>query len=578
MNSDCPTPARKIPAYAAGQVWGRRLRRFTLADSLVLAAILVSIVLRFVSLDSIPPALNQDEAVNGYDAYSLSLTGRDHHGHPFPFAGLEGFGDWASPLLTFLTVPAVGVFGLRVEVVRAVAAALGVLAVPVVYLLSIELFRRQWLGVLAAWFIAISPWHVHRSRFAIPTAMVPTMVALTMLMIVWTMRRCSSRGLVVVAITAALTIASYPTMKLYVPLMLLAAFLIYARTIVRLNREALCYAMAVFLAIAGPIFFLSLADPGGRARLEQVSVFNTQPVSAAVLLRQYMSYFSPRVLFITGNGHPAQTPTPPGHGVEPRAIIPFFLAGLLWLIITAVQPSRHVGRQSALFLLSALVLYPVPGSLTQPGPHLGRGAQLIPVFALIAATGAVAIADSLRRWLHTSPAAAASCVFALTVIMASALGLELSSRYRDYFNGYANRENVLNYFQYGLEQALRYVRVHETEYDEIWITDTNQPYIYVLFYDRWPPSEVHRSLNVQRNPPKFNEVEAIGKYRFGDPPSVKPDELALLYSVQDPVGRTVYEVHGGETTDRGRILLVSKPLSALHQAQLRTDEKNIQRH
>jgi len=86
----------------------------------VLAAILAGALLRFTNLGEIPSGLNQDEAVNGYDAYSLFLTGRDHHGHPFPFAGLESFGDWASPLLTFLTVPAVGLFGLRVEVVRGV--------------------------------------------------------------------------------------------------------------------------------------------------------------------------------------------------------------------------------------------------------------------------------------------------------------------------------------------------------------------------------------------------------------------------------------------------------------------------
>ena len=109
----------------------------------VAAAIIVGTVLRFVALDATPPGFNQDEAVNGYDAYSLFETGRDHHGHPFPFAGLESFGDWASPVLTFLTAPAVGVFGLRVEVVRGVSAAIGALAIPVVYRLASELFGRS---------------------------------------------------------------------------------------------------------------------------------------------------------------------------------------------------------------------------------------------------------------------------------------------------------------------------------------------------------------------------------------------------------------------------------------------------
>src|ERR1051325_3302574 len=135
------------------------LRQFKLdlVNALLIVVILVGGVLRFARLHEIPPGLNQDEAVNGYDAYSLFLTGRDHHGHPFPFAGLESFGDWVSPLLTFLTAPAVGLLGLRVEVVRGVTAALGVLALLVMYLLGSELFQRPAVGVAAAFAIALSP-------------------------------------------------------------------------------------------------------------------------------------------------------------------------------------------------------------------------------------------------------------------------------------------------------------------------------------------------------------------------------------------------------------------------------------
>src|SRR5512140_1833925 len=96
---------------------------------LLIVAIVVGGILRFARLKDVPPGFNQDEAVNGYDAYSLFLTGRDQHGHPFPFAGLESFGDWVSPFLTFVTAPAVGLLGLDVGVVRGVTAALGVLAI-----------------------------------------------------------------------------------------------------------------------------------------------------------------------------------------------------------------------------------------------------------------------------------------------------------------------------------------------------------------------------------------------------------------------------------------------------------------
>jgi 4-amino-4-deoxy-L-arabinose transferase-like glycosyltransferase len=371
------TAVEREAAHAVSQLRSRLLLIVTPARVLVAAAILVASMLRFVDLDTIPPALNQDEVVNGYDAYSLFLSGRDHHGHPFPFAGLESFGDWASPLLTFLTVPAVGLFGLSAGVIRGVSAAIGVMAVPIVYLLGCELFRRRSIGVLAAWFIAVSPWHVHRSRFAIPPAVVPTMVALTMLALVWTVRRQSARGMVALAISAGLTIAGYPTMKLYVPLLLLAAFVIYRQTVIRLNREALCYAAIIFIIITGPILYLSLADPGGRARLDQVSIFKASNVNVLFLAHQYETYFSPWVFFVAGNGHPGQSPATPGFGVELRSALPFLLAGGLWLLRTIFVGSMRQNRQSALLLVAALVLYPIPGSLTLPtpplvGPNLSR--------------------------------------------------------------------------------------------------------------------------------------------------------------------------------------------------------------
>lgn len=238
--------------------------RATPAGLAVLAAVFVAGALRFFDLWRVPSALGQDEAVNGYDAYSLFMTGRDHLGHSFPIAGLEGFGDWISPLLTFLTVPFVGIFGLDLWTVRLVPAQVGVLAVPLMYRLGVEFFGSRAIGVTAAWLIALSPWHVHLSRFAIPPSLVPTMVALLLLALAWTGRTSGRRAAVATLLVAALTVLSYPTMKLYVPLLLIAAVIIYWSSLRKVGWEALLYATMVFLAVAGPNLYLSVFDPGGQ--------------------------------------------------------------------------------------------------------------------------------------------------------------------------------------------------------------------------------------------------------------------------------------------------------------------------
>jgi 4-amino-4-deoxy-L-arabinose transferase-like glycosyltransferase len=543
----------------------RQQFKFDFAHTLLLVAILVGSLLRFVDLKQIPPGFNQDEAVNGYDAYSLFVTGRDHHGHPFPFAGLESFGDWASPLLTFVTAPAVGVLGLHVEVVRGVAGALGVLSIPLIYILACKLFKRRAFGIAAAFAIALSPWAVDRSRFANPSASVPIMVVLTMLALIWTMQQRSDRGIVALGVIAGLAIATYPTMKLYIPLLLIAGFLIYARTLRHFKKESLLYAAILFGIIAGPIMYLSLFDPGGGSRLEQVSVFNSGQANPLFIAQQYKSYFSPWVFFIAGNGHPGQSATPPGWGVELISSIPFLLAGALWLVFAVTRPSRPFERQGALFLIAALALYPIPGSLTVPtpplvNPHLSRGIHLIPLLALVDGIGAAVLIDLARRgWRSASLHVGRYISIFLLIGLFSAAALELAFRYQDYFNSYPFRSDAMEYFQYGLENVLAYVQVHQSEYDEIWITDVNQPYIYVLFYNKWPPSDVHQNLQVLRAPPNFNQVDAFDKYHFGDLPNDDFNDLALLYSLQAANGNTLYQVRGGVIPARGRVLLVNKP-------------------
>jgi 4-amino-4-deoxy-L-arabinose transferase-like glycosyltransferase len=544
-----------------------RLGRLSWVQSLLLTAVLIGAVFRFVSLDTVPPSLEQDEVVNGYDAYSLFLTGRDHLGHPISLAGLESYGDWVSPLLTFLTIPVVGLFGLNAIAIRSVSAALGVLAIPSVYLLAMELFQRRAIAVLAAWFIALSPWAVMTSRYAIPPATVPPMITVMLASILWTARRRSTHGIVAVALFTGLTILGYPTMKLYVPLLGIAVLVLYGGALLRIKKEAIGYAAFVLLLVAGPNLYLSARDPAGKARYDQLSVFNRiENVDAGVLAHQYWTYLSPKFLFLRGDTYANRTQ--PGHGMELWSILPFLLIGLGWLVWTVVRPHPPAHRRPAVLLLVALALYPIPGMLTTPAPHASRGTQAIPLLAILAAIGAVTAGTFVVRLLRRQrqPAQRAALIALWTLPIATLMTSEVVSRYDNYFNDYPKNWQVAWYFQYGLEETLAYARAHEAEYDEIWVTDTNQPYIYVAFFGKVNPDVLHRTLQFPRNPPNTNQVYAWGKYRFTftheDPPEeLRIDRLSILYTAYSPGGDVTFEVRGGDTGDRGRILVIHQPRS-----------------
>jgi len=506
----------------------------------VATATTVGLVLRCWQLARVPPGLNQDEAVYGYDAYSILMTGRDHLGHPFPFAGLETFGDWSLPLLTFLSVPVVALFGLRVEALRGLTAVFGVAGVPLVYFLAARLTGRRSAGLAAAWALAVLPWSVHLSRWAIIPSIVPTMVAATMLVAVWALQTRNARGLVLAAILAGLTTASYHAMKVYVPLLVMLAAAVYWREFWRMRWEPLLYAGLALVALAGPSLYLTLRDPGGGARLAQTSVLNDSSFSLGLMAHQYGSYFSPAFWFTSGDGNPMHLP--PGQGLFPLVAAPLLLIGLAVLVWKALRGVDRVARDGARFLLGAIVLYPVPGSLTVPNPHVLRAAHVLPLAVVVAAVGVVALADLASRpsrvRLKLTPVVAGLVILAL----AASASLELGRAYTDYFGPY--RDRVAEPFHTGVGEALAYVDRNEADVEAIWLPGRmNSVYIYVLFYRRWSPEDVHRRLVVRRDPPNWNYVESIGKYRFGDPPEFEPGEVRFTSRLPD--GTPAYEVISG---------------------------------
>src|SRR3989339_1340167 len=93
--------------------------------------IILGFVVRFFWHNVSPPGFTADEAVFGYNAYSLLKTGKDEFGASWPVA-LRAFGDWRPALYSYLAVPFVYIFGLTEMAVRMPSILLGSATIPVV--------------------------------------------------------------------------------------------------------------------------------------------------------------------------------------------------------------------------------------------------------------------------------------------------------------------------------------------------------------------------------------------------------------------------------------------------------------
>ena len=133
--------------------------------------------LRFWQIDKYPHGFNADEASYAYNAYSLISTGKDEFGHPWPIH-LESFADYKPAGTAYLMLPFIKVFGLNELAARLPSLIFGVLSVLLIYLLVQELFSIPYFSLISAFFLAISPWHIHFSRGAWETNLATTFLLL----------------------------------------------------------------------------------------------------------------------------------------------------------------------------------------------------------------------------------------------------------------------------------------------------------------------------------------------------------------------------------------------------------------
>jgi len=143
--------------------------RITKRFLIPLAIFSIAFTVRFYHLSSLPPGLGRDEVSVAYNAYSILKTGRDEHGRFLPLY-FEAIGDQKLPVIIYISVPSVALFGLTEIGARFPFAVLGSFTVVFLYLLLKKaqslnkLIIPKSVVYLAPLLLAVNPWHLAHSR------------------------------------------------------------------------------------------------------------------------------------------------------------------------------------------------------------------------------------------------------------------------------------------------------------------------------------------------------------------------------------------------------------------------------
>ncbi len=152
-----------------------------LVTSLILAT---AFLLRFYRLDLLPEAFLDYEGTTGLSGIEVLEGRREYYSLLWSFIGRPIMNTYSSPFFAFPLGWAFRVFGVSLITLRSLAALIGTATVPALYLLVRQRAGRRE-ALMAAFFLAVSIWHITVSRAGLSLVLAP----LYAILLGWTLLR-----------------------------------------------------------------------------------------------------------------------------------------------------------------------------------------------------------------------------------------------------------------------------------------------------------------------------------------------------------------------------------------------------
>lgn len=498
-------------------------------------------------IDKIPPGVSNDEADNGYEAYSLWKTGRDQWGVAWPITDFLGFGDHRLPVYIYLTIPPVALAGLNSASVRFPAVIFGAGVLILSYALVRSWFSDR-VGKLTAIVLTLMPWFWGMTRVAIEPP-IALFFILAGTLILW-----KGEKKLVTYLGAGclflLSMFSYPGVRLFVPIW--AAYL----TVARLSGKArVVFGLGVVI-ITSVIFW-----SGSSTRFKQIWVFDNPvlldvanrhidgcrdvvPLIACRLLenkwvvvmeevaKNYLNHFSLNFIFLETDLAKGLLPS---GGLTQKSLILPVIFGMVLTLSRMVFGNRLSDGMGINSVLVWLLISPLADSLTGPG-HYSRSFVMVFPLAIAAGLGFELIWQKWRK---------------ICLAIAAIYIIESGKFVLDYFSYFPKYHARYTHYEY--KELMDYLKgIGETEYSNIYISnkyfDTKQ-YMFYLYYFAVDPSWYQKAENKDwhKEENEWIRVTRVGSWRFvSSLPDVKeaPD-LSLYIGSKEEIKSLITE--GGQS-------------------------------
>jgi 4-amino-4-deoxy-L-arabinose transferase-like glycosyltransferase len=455
-------------------------------------------VFRFWRLSDLPYPPNLDELSFGYYGWSILHFGTDEYGNKFPLY-FPSIGDFKYPVLAYLNIIPALFFGLTDFAVRFWSALSGTLLIIIVFLLGRKLFLSEFIGLVAAFILAVTPWGITLSRLGYETNVAVSITSLGILLLMYSSSFKNRKWLIMSTFCCfLLSMFCYSAQRIFIPLFLLGlggVFYYFKQKFVLSHKTFLLFGFALLF-----IGFISFIPWESRGRASSVATTELSPeqqtmlvdtyieagtspvrihpritylfhnqysIKALSIFREYTSYFSPDYLFFTGDRGPEKIPLV---GEFLHILILFLPLGLF----AAFFEKKY--RAGGILLLFWLLSAPVAASLTEGGPFNTRSSMMIVPLTLFIGLGFIWAFEkiSILKYKYLFAVLTLLLVSLNTLFFANQLFVQKPVA-RPWVSEQGNKEMVQ--FVYAIKDNYKAVVIPDNEY------------IFFLFYNQISPKE-----------------------------------------------------------------------------------------
>ncbi len=459
----------------------------------------VGVFARVWQFGRVPPGLNPDEASIGVEAYTLLHFGVDRNGVSYPVQFIA-WGDGQSVPYAYLLIPVIALAGhLSPVVIRLPMLMAGIASLPLVYLVG------KWLvdpgfGLLSMFFLAISPWHIVLSRWALDANLLP--FAFLAGFVCLTASRKNGRWFPLACAILGLCLYTYATAYAVVPVFVALVLAVNWR-IRLIGKRHMILGLAIFVLVAAPMALFLLIN---TARLPPLSLgpitiprYPVTPRYETATLLQGSSQggtwaanaaIAAVLLWTQSDGFVQNTVEP--YGYFYKFTLPLAILGLA-ILVSYLAKSFHVWEASLLlaWMVASLVL-----AVMLPVNTNQINVIFIPIIVCIA------LAVHWLGSLHPVILPASLCLLGVAFV-----GFTLT------YHGASYRGPAEAEFRAGILPALQYAA--GTTEGPICVSPQSGQYIYVLYLEHANPSSYLPSMKFDDPVSTTRNVVSLGRYAFG---------------------------------------------------------------